>query len=100
MPARWVNHSAVDPHASSLFATPRACTSASTEASTAARCARSFSAPTTASTSSPEDLATHIVSSNSDQTRRRSEHPGGGGRRTGGLLHDPTQPETTDSQGR
>ena len=44
VPARWVNHSAVDPQASSDFATPRAWTSASTDASTAASWARSASA--------------------------------------------------------
>jgi len=32
-----------------------------------------------------------------DQVTGTRDHPGGGGRCLGGLLHDPNQPETTDS---
>ena len=57
-----MNHSAVDPHASSDLATPRACTSASTELSIAASWARSAWHCSTVSTSSSEVRAAHIVS--------------------------------------
>ncbi len=100
VPARWVNHSAVDPQASSCLAIPRACTSARTEASSAARWARTVSSSATVS----DDLAGVLggpqgLVQAGEQPVRARDHPGRGGGELGGLLHDPTQPEGTDIDG-
>ncbi len=100
VPARWVNHSAVDPQASSCLAIPRACISASTEASSAARWARTVSSSATVSTISRGVLGgpQGLVQAGEQPVRAR-DHPGRGGGELGGLLHDPTQPEGTDIDG-
>ena len=98
VPARWAYQSAVDPHASSVLAVPRAWTSARTRASRAARCAEPFGHGDSLDQLGGGLRGPQGLVEVGDQGVGSVEYPGGGGWCLGGLLHDPTQPEATDSR--
>ena len=100
VPARWVNHSAVEPQPRWVLGTWRASISASTVVWTAASRQRSASSSSTAPTSSSGVRAAQSSSSRTRQPGARvGDHPGRGERCRREVLHDPTQPEPTDSHG-